>query len=84
MESTSEPLTQPPMASTVIHYSWPALGEAMSEGRGQEWTQLWCNEDSVDLNDTHSHTHTLAHTQSFIIFHREQDINATEDLLAEK
>ena len=76
------------MASTVIHYSWPALGEAMSEGRGQEWTQLWCNEDSVDLNDPHthclSHTHAHTHTESFIIYHREQDINATEDLLAEK
>lgn len=50
----------------------------MSEGRGQEWTQLWCNEGSVDLNDPHTHT------QCFIIYHREQDINATEDLLAEK
>lgn len=70
------------MAPTAIYYSWPALEEAMSKGKGQEWTPLWCNEDSVDLND--SNTHACTHTQSFIIYQKEQDINAAQDLLAEK
>lgn len=79
MESTSELHSlSPPMASSVIHYSRLARREARSKGRGQEWTQLWCNEGSADLNDPH------ALAQYFIIYHREQDINATEDLLAEK
>lgn len=62
----------------------------MSEGKGQEWTLLWCNEDSVDLNGPLppfpplSPSITYTYTQSFIIYQGEQHINAAEDLLVEK